>query len=85
MNNLPPEFQSLARTLEGIELTNQTPTTATQTTPTMRDLFACAALSGIMARVANPTMPQGTRELVAKLSYQQADAMLVERERGRLQ
>lgn len=84
MKNLPPEFQSLAHTLEGIEMANQASTTADQT-PTLRDLFAGAALSGIMAKVANPTMPQGTRDSIAKLAYQQADAMLVERERGRLQ
>ena len=84
MNNISPELQALARTIEEVEMANQASTTADQI-PTLRDLFACAALSGIMAKVANPTMPQGTRDSIAKLAYQQADAMLVERERGRLQ
>lgn len=45
----------------------------------MRDLFAAHALTGIMARVASATLPQGTRDTIAKLAYQMADAMLVER------
>jgi hypothetical protein len=78
MNNLPPELQSLASTLEGIEMTNQT----TQSIPTVRDLFAAAALAGIMAKVASPTMPSGTREAITKLSFQMADSMMTERDKG---
>ena len=78
MNNLPPELQSLASTLEGIEMTNQT----TQSIPTVRDLFAAAALAGIMAKMASTTMPGGTRDQLAKLAYQMADSMLAEREKG---
>lgn len=81
MKNLPPEFQSLAHTLEEIEMENQTSTTQT-TIPTVRDLFAGAALAGIMAKVANPTMPSGTREAITKLSYQMADSMMAERDKG---
>lgn len=81
MKNLPPEFQSLACTIEGVEqMTNQT--TATQATPTMRDLFAGAALSGIMAKMASTTMPSGTRDQLAKLAYQMGDSMVAERDKG---
>lgn len=45
----------------------------------MRDLFAGHALAGIMAKVASTTMPQGSREAIAKLAYQMADAMLAEK------
>lgn len=50
-----------------------------------RDTFAAHALTGIMAKVASTTMPSGSREAIAKLAYQMADAMLCERERARLQ
>jgi len=50
-----------------------------------RDTFAANALNGIMSKVASTTMPQSSREAIAKLAYQLADAMLVEREKGRLQ
>ena len=81
MKNLPPEFQSLACTIEGIEMTNQTPTTAAQI-PTLRDMFAAAALAGIMAKMASTTMPSGTRDQLAKLAYQMGDSMVAEREKG---
>lgn len=45
----------------------------------LRDLFASRAISGILAKVASPSMPQGSREAVAKLAYQIADAMMAER------
>ena len=45
----------------------------------LRDLFASHALNGIMAKMASTTMPQGTREALAKLAYQMADAMVEER------
>lgn len=79
MKNLPPELQSLALTMKEIEMENQTSTTQV---PTVRDLFAGAALAGIMAKVANPTMPSGTREAITKLSYQMADSMMAERDKG---
>ena len=47
----------------------------------MRDLFAAMAMSGIMAKTASTTMPAGTREALAKLAYQMADAMLAAREK----
>lgn len=50
-----------------------------------RDTIAAHALTGIMAKVASTTMPSGSREAIAKLAYQIADAMLCERERARLQ
>ena len=81
MNNLSPEFQSLAHTLEGIEMANQAPTTADKT-PTLRDLFAGAALAGTMAKMASTTMPSGTRDQLAKLAYQMGDSMLAERDKG---
>lgn len=46
-----------------------------------RDTFAAHALTGIMAKMASTTMPAGTRESLAKLAYQMADAMLIERSR----
>jgi len=47
----------------------------------LRDLIAMSALSGIMAKMASTTMPSGTRDALAKLAYQMADAMLIERSR----
>lgn len=47
-----------------------------------RDIFATHALSGIMAKMASTTMPAGTRDALAKLAYQMADAMLVAREKS---
>jgi hypothetical protein len=47
----------------------------------LRDLIAMSVLSGIMAKMASTTMPAGTREQLAKLAYQMADAMLVARDR----
>jgi Tfp pilus assembly protein PilV len=47
----------------------------------MRDLFASLAMAGIMAKTASTTMPAGTREALAKLAYQMADAMLAAREK----
>lgn len=47
----------------------------------LRDLIAMSALSGIMAKMASTTMPAGTREQLARLAYQMADAMLLERSR----
>lgn len=47
----------------------------------MRDLFAALAMGGIMSKMASTTMPAGTREQLAKLAYQMADAMLLERSR----
>lgn len=61
-------------------------TNATQTQAKLneqRDTFAAHALSGIMAKTANTTMPQGSREAIAKLAYQLADEMMAEREKGR--
>lgn len=49
----------------------------------VRDYFAAHALSGIMAKTANTTMPQSSREAIAKLAYQLADEMMAEREKGR--
>lgn len=46
----------------------------------MRDLMAALALGGIMSKMASTTMPAGTREALAKLAYQMADAMLAARE-----
>lgn len=46
-----------------------------------RDTFAAHALSGIMAKMASTTMPAGTRDALAKLAYQMADAMLAARDR----
>ena len=51
----------------------------TDDTPTMRDLMAALALSGIMSKMASTTMPSGTRDALAKLAYQIADAMMAER------
>lgn len=48
-----------------------------------RDTFASAALSGIMAKMASTTMPAGTRESLAKLAYQMADAMMAERNKSK--
>lgn len=50
----------------------------------LRDVFAAAAMAGLLAK-AGPTLGQGACELLAKSAYRVADAMLVERERGRLQ
>lgn len=47
----------------------------------LRDLIAMSALSGIMAKMASTTMPSGTRDALAKLAYQMADAMLVARDK----
>lgn len=47
----------------------------------LRDLIAMSALSGIMAKTASTTMPAGTRDALAKLAYQMADAMLAARDR----
>jgi len=47
----------------------------------MRDLFASLAMAGIMAKMASTTMPAGTRDQLAKLAYQMADAMLAAREK----
>ncbi len=47
----------------------------------LRDLFAALAMGGIMSKMASTTMPAGTREQLAKLAYQMADAMLLERSR----
>lgn len=47
----------------------------------MRDLFAAMAMAGIMAKTASTTMPAGTRDALAKLAYQMADAMQIERSR----
>lgn len=47
----------------------------------LRDFFAALALDGIMSKAASTTMPAGTREALAKLAYQMADAMLIERSR----
>lgn len=49
----------------------------------MRDTFAAAALTGIMAKMASTTMPSGTRESLAKLAYQMADAMMAERNKSK--
>lgn len=49
-----------------------------------RDTFAAHALGGILAKCSTPTMPQGTRQALARLAYQMADELLVERERERL-
>ena len=47
----------------------------------LRDWYAALALGGIMSKMASTTMPAGTREQLAKLAYQMADAMLLERSR----
>jgi len=47
----------------------------------LRDLFAALAMGGIMSKMASTTMPAGTREALAKLAYQMADAMLAAREK----
>ena len=46
----------------------------------VRDGFAAYALTGIMSKMASTTMPAGTREQLARLAYQMADAMLLERD-----
>lgn len=68
-------------------MTETTPTYLADATSTWceRDTIAAHALSGIMAKVASTTMSNGSREAIAKLAYQIADAMLCERERARLQ
>ncbi|MBP7647745.1 MAG: hypothetical protein KA751_13435 [Comamonas sp.] len=47
----------------------------------LRDLIAMSVLSGIMAKMASTTMPAGTRDQLARLAYQMADAMLAARDR----
>lgn len=47
----------------------------------LRDFFAALALDGIMSKAASTTMPAGTRDALAKLAYQMADAMLVARDK----
>lgn len=47
----------------------------------LRDFFAALALDGIMAKMASTTMPAGTRDQLARLAYQMADAMLAARDR----
>ena len=47
----------------------------------LRDFYAALALSGIMGKMASTTMPAGTREALAKLAYQMADAMLAARDK----
>lgn len=47
---------------------------------TLRDYFAAQALVGITSKVVNGTMPAGVREMIVKVAYQLADAMLAERE-----
>ena len=46
----------------------------------VRDGFAAYALTGIMSKMASTTMPAGTRDQLARLAYQMADAMLIERD-----
>ena len=46
----------------------------------MRDLFAALAMGGIMSKMASTTMPASTRDQLAKLAYQMADAMLAARD-----
>lgn len=70
MNNIPHELQELAN---AIEIAGE------------RDTFATAALTGIMAKTASTTMPQSTRQALARLAYQMADEMINERERERPQ
>lgn len=48
----------------------------------MRDLFAAMAMAGIMAKMASTTMPQSSREAIAKLAYQMADEMLAARDKA---
>lgn len=50
----------------------------------LRDVFAAAAIAGMLAK-AGPTLGTGACELLAKSAYRVAGAMLVEREKGRLQ
>ena len=57
------------------------PVTALLESTSDRDTFAAHALGGIMAKMASTTMPAGTREQLAKLAYQMADAMLAARDR----
>lgn len=47
----------------------------------LRDFFAALALDGIMSKTASTTMPSSTRDALAKLAYQMADAMLDAREK----
>lgn len=47
----------------------------------LRDFFAALALDGIMSKTASTTMPASTRDALAKLAYQMADAMLEARDK----
>lgn len=50
----------------------------------LRDLFIAASLIGLMTKATSATTP-GTLATIARLACQQADAVMLERERGRLQ
>ncbi len=47
-----------------------------------RDTFAAHALGGIMSKTASTTMPASTRDALARLAYQMADAMMATRDRA---
>jgi hypothetical protein len=51
----------------------------------LRDFFAALALDGIMSKTASTTMPSGTRDQLARLAYQMADAMLEARDKPKSQ
>jgi len=65
MTELPPEIQEMVKDIS---------------LETVRDGFAAYAISGIMAKMASTTMPASTREQLARLAYQMADAMLIARD-----
>lgn len=68
LNKLPPEFQSLAKSIEEEE----------------RETIANFAMCGILAKLATPEMPPATMQRIVRMSYAAADQRIAERKRERL-